>query len=142
MRHTRVGIFVHAIWTTWDRLPLVTEEIERQVYRAIEAKCAELGVEIIALGGMPDHVHMLIQLPATESIAHVIKEVKGTSAHLVAHKLTPNDFFRWQGSYAAFSVGLDGIEAVHQYILHQKEHHAAQTLVPDWEYPTDDPTAP
>ena len=140
MRHSRVGLFIHCIWATWDRLPLITETNERPIYRSIEAKCAELGVEVIAIGGVADHVHLLIEMPATENIAHVIKEIKGVSAHLIATELTPNDFFRWQGAYAAFSVGLEDIESVRHYILHQKEHHAAQNLIADWEPNFDSPT--
>ncbi len=51
MRRTRVTLFVHVVWGMWDRLPLLVGETERRVYRALEAKCEELGVEILALGG-------------------------------------------------------------------------------------------
>jgi REP element-mobilizing transposase RayT len=138
MRLVQVAIFLHCVWATWDRLSLLTPATERIAYRAIEGKCAELGVEVLAIGGVEDHLHVLLQLPATESIAHVMKEIKGSSGHLIAHKVAPDGFFRWQGAYAVFSVSIAHLEMVRNYILHQKEHHAAATLVSSWELNLDD----
>lgn len=58
----------------------------------------------IALGGIEDHVHLLIQLPFTTSVADLMHQVKGGSSYLVTHELRPGEFFKWQGSYGAVSV--------------------------------------
>ncbi len=133
MRRTRVAVFLHIVWATWDRTPLLVGETERRVYRCIEASCAALGAETLALGGMEDHVHLLVQLPATLAVADLVKQVKGASAHLATHEVAPDHFFKWQGGYAAFSVGQRQLPAIHSYITHQKEHHSANTLIPGWE---------
>ncbi len=112
---------------------MLVGEIERRVYRSIAATCEELGTEIVALGGVEDHVHLLACLPATLTIADVVKQVKGSSAHLMTHKVAPDTFFKWQGGYAAFSVSLGHLEVVRDYIARQKEHHRNGSLIPEWE---------
>lgn len=139
MRRSKIGVFIHMVWATWDRLPLLTPEAEHQAYRTIGAKCKELGVDMVAIGGVEDHVHLLVRLPATLAVADLAKHVKGSSGHLLAKQAGARDqFFKWQGAYGAFSVSPHDLRTVSDYIAHQKEHHAAGTLIPDWESSHDD----
>lgn len=133
MRRTRVAVFLHIVWATWDRAPLLIGETERRVYRCIEASCVAMGAEVLALGGVEDHVHLLVQLPATLTVADLVKQVKGASAHLATHEVKSDHFFKWQGGYAAFSVGQRQLSAIRSYIAHQKEHHSANTVILEWE---------
>ena len=137
MRRTQIGIFIHLVWGTWDRLPLLSPKIEQAVYRAISAKCADLGVQVITIGGVEDHVHVLVRLPATLSIADVVKHAKGASSHLATHgfSLASSQPFKWQGAYAAFSVSPRQVLQVRDYIARQKEHHLAGSLTSEWELP-------
>ena len=64
VRQAGVALYIHAAWATWDRLPLLVDEVERAAHRALAAKCHELGAEVVALGGIEDHVHLLVKLPA------------------------------------------------------------------------------
>jgi REP element-mobilizing transposase RayT len=131
------AVYVHLVWATWDRLPLVTDVLQPLVYRAIGAACVELGAEGIALGGVEDHVHLVVHLPATVSVAELLKRVKGSSSHLVTHTPGHADIlFKWQGAYGAASVSQDGLPAVATYIAHQREHHAAGSLNATWELPS------
>ena len=134
MRQTQVAVFVHLVWATWDRLPLLPEEVRQPVYRAIGAKCTALGAEIIAIGGIEDHIHLLVPLPATLSVADLVKHTKGASAHLVTHQLVPHQFFKWQGADGAFSVSPHDLAPVSDYIARQREHHASGSLVMEWEH--------
>ena len=136
MRSAKVAIYVHLVWATWDRLPLLSDAIGPAIYRAIGAKCEELRADVLAIGGMEDHVHLLVRLPATLAIADLVKHVKGASAHLANFRLPDSGSFRWQGSYAAFSVGPDGLPSVINYIAKQRQHHSSNTLDPDSELPT------
>ena len=133
MRRTRLAVFIHVVWATWDRLPLLTDDLVREVHRAIGAKCVELGAPPIAIGGVEDHVHLLVPLPATLPIADLVGQVKGASAHLVNHRLAPGMSFKWQGAYAAFSVCPNAVPRVSDYVARQREHHAAGSLVTGWE---------
>jgi REP element-mobilizing transposase RayT len=72
---------------------------------------------------MPDHVHLFVRFPATVSVADFVKEVKGSSSHLITQHINIGEFFKWQGSYAAFTVSEKDIPRIKSYLQHQKEHH-------------------
>jgi putative transposase len=123
MRDALVQIYLHCVWATWDRLPLISPDIEKEIFMAILEKCKGMGCIVIAIGGTSDHVHLLLRFPSTISIGDFIKEIKGSSSHLVTHRVRPNEFFKWQGSYAAFSVSEKDLPMIKSYVEHQKEHH-------------------
>ena len=112
---------------------MITPELEPRLYAALASKCRELNCPPLAIGGVADHLHLLVRLNASIPVAQLVKELKGASSHLVTHEITPDEFFKWQGGYAVFSVGLEGLEAVKAYIQNQKQHHATGNLRPTWE---------
>jgi REP element-mobilizing transposase RayT len=114
-------------------LPLLTPAIEPHIRACILAKCQELKCVPIKLGGIEDHVHLLIRLHTTVAVATLLKEVKGSSSHLVTHEITPGQFFKWQGAYGAFTIAKEAVPRVIEYIERQREHHMAQTFLPEWE---------
>ena len=126
-------LYVHCVWATTQRLPLLTPEIESRVYACIAAKCRELECNPIAIGGVEDHVHLLVEFQTGIEVRKLMKEVKGASSFLVSHELTPDIFFRWQTGYGAFTVGHKDVPAVKAYIKSQKVHHAQRTIIPEWE---------
>ena len=89
MPDSRIRIYVHFVWATWDRLPLITPEIEAGVHGHIAEKCRELGCWPLEIGGIEDHVHVLVQMSSTVTAALLAKEMKGASSHLVNYVLTP-----------------------------------------------------
>ncbi len=134
MRRPMNGVFVHLVWATWDRAPLLIGDTRKAAYRAIGAACAALNAPVIALGGVADHVHLLVQLPTTLNVALLVKEVKGSSGHMLAKQaMTSDQFFKWQGSYGAFSVSPHELDVVANYIRRQEEHHATNDVVARWE---------
>ncbi len=133
MRDTFTQIYIHAVWATWDRQPIITPEIETAVYAAIRAECARLKADILDIGGVEDHVHILVCLPPTLCVSDLIKQLKGSSSHLVTHKVTGRESFKWQGAYAAFSVSEDAVPAVRAYIRNQKRHHHDADLIAVYE---------
>jgi REP element-mobilizing transposase RayT len=136
MRRAGVAVYIHIVWATWDRLPLLQGEREARVYRAIAAKCQELGAQVIALGGIEDHVHLLVGMPANISIATLVGQVKGASSHLATHAIAHNsEFFKWQGAYGAVSVSPRHLPEVSASINDQRDHHSTHTLNDAWEMP-------
>ncbi|MBI5566413.1 MAG: IS200/IS605 family transposase [Chloroflexi bacterium] len=133
MREPYTQLYLHCVWATWDRLPLITPAIEGELYRAIAAKVHELKCDVIAIGGIVDHVHVLTRFPTTLAVATLVKEVKGNSSHFMTHVVAPEQFFKWQGAYGAFTVSKSGVDAVADYIQHQKIHHAENTSIEEWE---------
>jgi len=121
------------MWATWDRHPLLTPEMEVLVYSCIQAECAKMGAELIAIGGLPDHVHLLARVPAALSVAELVKQVKGTSSHLANHSGATNSAFKWQGAYGAFTVSKGSVKKLSDYIARQKQHHADRTVYQEYE---------
>ena len=135
MRRNKLVVFLHCVWATWDRLPLITPDVERRLHRNIESEARQLGCDVLALNGMPDHVHVLVKFPSTLTIAELLKQMKGVSSNFANEELfkdkpTP---FKWQGGYAAFSVSRWDVDKIISYINRQKEHHAAADLWPEYE---------
>jgi REP element-mobilizing transposase RayT len=133
MREPFAQLYLHSVWSTWDRLPLITPDVERRLYGAIIDKCRELKCIPIRIGGMPDHLHLLVRLPTTIAVATLMKETKGSSSHLMTHEIKPGEFFKWQGAYGAFTLRYEEVPVVKKYIMNQKSHHAEKSFRPEWE---------
>src|SRR5438105_7646781 len=104
MRKNKIRVYVHFVWATWDRLPIIRPEFERELYRYISTVCRDDKCDVLALNGMEDHVHLLVSLAPTISMAGLMKDVKGGSSRFVSEELAPGEWFQWQGHYGAFSV--------------------------------------
>ena len=115
MRGPYTKLHVHFAWATWDRLPLITARLKEPLMASIEAKCGELGATPLAIGLMPDHVHLLVRFPPALAIAVLAKEVKGASSHLMTHVVAAGEWFKWQGGYGAFTVSADDLPVVRAY---------------------------
>ena len=135
MRRNFTQLYVHLIWATWDRLPLLDLDVQESIYSVISYECRQMGCHVVSLGGINDHVHLLVGFPASVAIATLVKQIKGSSSHSMTHQIKPNSFFKWQGSYAALTVNPQEIDAVTTYIQRQAEHHNQQTCVASWEFP-------
>ena len=114
-------------------MQLVTDAIEARIYAAIAEKSRELRCFPLAIGGTPDHAHLLVRFHTTTAVATLAQEVKGASSHLVTHVITPDQFFKWQGAYGAFTLRKDEVASVRRYVERQKEHHAHDDLWVAWE---------
>jgi REP element-mobilizing transposase RayT len=118
-------------------LPLLTAELEPAVYACIQAECAKLNTEVLAVGGTENHLHVLVRLPTTVTLAALVQQMKGASSHLVTHELGYADGFKWQGAYAAFSVSKAQLSTVRDYILNQKTHHRDKIYTEEMELQPD-----
>ncbi|MDJ0733126.1 MAG: IS200/IS605 family transposase [Nostocaceae cyanobacterium] len=126
-------LYLHGVWGTWDRLPLVTGDIQNIIYNAIAKQCRELGCTLIAIAGVAVHVHILTGYPPNLTISELIGKAKGSSSYLITHEIKPGSFFKWQGGYGAFTVSHHDIDRVANYIRNQPQHHSQKTLVDAWE---------
>jgi REP element-mobilizing transposase RayT len=133
MSHSFNKIWIHAIWATKERLPLLHQKNEQKVYTFIAEQLRELGCPVRIINGMPDHIHCLFLLNKQKSIADVIKQIKGSSSHYINKNDIIPDKFSWQTGYAAYSVSESVVEKVFQYIKTQKEHHQKKTYQQEYE---------
>jgi putative transposase len=133
MRHNKLSLFVHLVWATYDRLPMITPVIERRLHREIESEAIKQRCIVLALNGTPNQVHVVLILPSTISVAELVKQLKGVSSHFANEVLHPEMPFKWQGSYGAFTVSRWDVDRVVGYVEHQKQHHADDHLLGEWE---------
>ena len=133
MSKRNIAVYLHLVWGTWDREMWIISGIERRVHRMIVSAIQNLDCPIIAINGMPDHIHLLIKYPTTTTIAEIVKTAKGTSSRLI-NKLGLLDYrFRWGIGCGAFSVSRWDTKKIVKYIRNQNEHHQGGYLMEDLE---------
>lgn len=123
-------LFYHLVWSTKGRSPLLTPSVEPIVYKLLVSKAANLGAFVHAIGGIEDHVHMVVTIPPKIAVAKFVGQVKAVAAT----KFNKNDSqcasLYWQNEYAAFSFDEKRLVNYVRYVENQKEHHASKRLIP------------
>jgi len=119
MAHTYSVIFVHCVFNTKRRQPLIPEP--DKLWTMMRTVASRAQINVLAVGGTMNHMHMLLAMPSTRTLADVMRELKANSSQRMRQKWPK---FAWQDGYGAMSVSPTAIKAVMQYIQHQKEHHA------------------
>src|SRR5260221_10938036 len=94
-RSNMIRVAIQFVWTTHERHPLIAAEHERRLWRHIEAVSKQLRCDVLAVGGMPDHIHLLVNFANTISMGELMKRVKGASSHFISEELT-GSWFAWQ----------------------------------------------
>lgn len=133
MSHSFYKIWIHAIWSTKERRPLIDSNLEKKLYPFISEQLKGMGCPMSIINGMPDHIHCLFRLNPQKSIADVIKQIKGSSSHYINQNNLIEEKFAWQTGYAAFSVSESGVSRVFQYIKNQKEHHQKMSFQQEYD---------
>ena len=100
----------------------IPAEIESRLWAYIGGLAHKHAITAITVGGMEDHIHVLLSLPSTMSIANAMREIKSGSSYWM-RKTCAQPGFEWQEGYGAFSVGWAQVESTQAYIDGQKEHH-------------------
>jgi len=116
----------HLIWATKDREPFICPSVEKCLYPFLIARSGELGVYVHALGGSTDHAHLVVSIPPSMSVAHVVKTLKGASSHML-NQVQSDSRFAWQRGYGVVTLGQRQRAAAVAYVRQQKEHHRAMT---------------
>jgi len=115
----------HFVWATRGRQPLISTEVEALLLPYVEEKCRQLGYALHAVGCVEDHVHLLVTLKPTDTVADVVKRLKGSSSHFINDEAGSDDVLYWQRGYGVLSLRKRDIPSVTDYIERQKEHHGA-----------------
>ena len=121
-------IYVHLVFSTKHRAPLISKEIEEDLFSYLGGICKNLECNPIQVGGHQDHVHILCLLSKKIALMDLIEKVKSNSSKWIKTKGKELENFYWQNGYGAFSVNPTDIEVVKNYILNQEEHHSKKTF--------------
>jgi REP element-mobilizing transposase RayT len=123
MAQSLCKIYLHIIFHIKTGSPEIENEHLPRLHQYIGSLVNSTGCQVLCVGGIGNHVHVLLMFSKTESVAHVVEEMKRNSSRWVK-TLTPKyDRFAWQGGYAAFSVSQSVVEKTRQYVMNQTEHH-------------------
>jgi len=112
---------------------LITRDIERPVYRCIVNQIQKLGCQVLAINGVPDHIHLVVKLRSAVPVALLIKQAKGISARFINERLEMNARFRWQSGYGAFTISRWDLPMIINYVKKQKIHHQERTIFEELE---------
>ncbi len=127
MASTHTCLLYHIIFATKDREPLIATSWRARLHEYLGGAVRGLDATPQGVGGVADHVHLLVGLKTTHRLADFMRELKKTSSTWVATTI-PVPAFRWQEGYAAFTVSASNRTAVQHYIGRQEEHHRRITF--------------
>ena len=135
-------LFYHIVWSTRDREPRITPDVEPIIYDFLRAKAFGLGGIVYALNGMADHVHMVASVPPKIALSTFIGQVKGVTTAKYNKLVAPDHPIYWQQEYGVFSFDRKRLPAVVAYVDRQKQHHAAHDVIPVLECDSEEPSTP
>ena len=121
--HSFVSCLVHCVFSTKERRRLITADLQQRLYPYLGGIARENKMKALAIGGVEDHVHVLLSIPSTLSIAKSVQLLKGNSSKWIHETFPKQRAFAWQEGYGAFSIAVSGVEDTLRYIQSQKEHH-------------------
>jgi REP element-mobilizing transposase RayT len=126
MPSTHLSLHYHIVFSTKDRLPLIKDPWREQLHAYLGGIANTVDAVAEAVGGIANHVHLLLGLRATHRLSDVVKEVKRGSSRWVHETVTTN--FGWQDGYAAFTVSPSARLDTKNYVLRQEAHHKKRTF--------------
>lgn len=128
MTHSFVSSYVHVVFSTKDRRNLINADLQCRLWAYLKGIAEHKGFEALAVGGTDNHLHVLLQLPATVTIAQAVQALKGNSSKWIHETFPENQSFSWQQGYGAFSIGVARVSETIAYIANQANHHRTRTF--------------
>lgn len=132
MPNTYTQIHIQAVFVVQNRLSLIHPVWKDELYKYITGIIQNNGHRLLAINGMPDHVHILFGLRPAQSLADLMQDVKGDSSKWINQKGFVKGKFAWQEGYGAFSYSKDSVPNVIAYIQNQEEHHRKKTFMEEY----------
>src|SRR5262245_9007386 len=128
MANTYTALHYHFVFSTKNRRPWITSEIEVRIWEYLGGIARTNQMKPLKIGGMEDHVHMLLGAPATIAPSKIAQLVKGGSSAWIHDTFPDLADFRWQDGYGVFTVSKSAIPDLIAYIASQREHHRTLTF--------------
>jgi REP element-mobilizing transposase RayT len=129
MPQSLTNLLIHLIFSTKDRRPFLSDpHLLSELHHYLGGIVNHHGGNSIIVGGVADHVHLLLVLPKTMTVSDLVRELKRASSLWLKPRDPSLNDFSWQGGYGAFSVGQGETDAVRTYIANQAEHHRKRSF--------------
>lgn len=128
MSDTYTQLYVQLVFAVKGRKSFIQYSWEEELYKYLTAVVQNDKHKMIAINGMPDHIHIFLGLNPAIAVSDLVKDMKRASHNWITERGFIKNKFEWQGGYGAFSYGRSQIDHVYKYILDQKKHHAKQSF--------------
>ena len=123
-----VASYFHCVFGTKERRRLITHELRDRLWPFLGGIARQNKMKALEIGGVEDHVHILLSLPPTIPISKAMQLIKGGSSKWIHDTFPEHRTFAWQEKYGAFSVSVSQLENIIRYIQGQEEHHRRTTF--------------
>ncbi len=127
MPSTHTSLHYHVVFSTRERVPCIGPDIRERLHAYLGGVIRGMGGTPLEVGGIADHVHLVIGLKPTHVLSDVMRVLKGDSSKWVHMELGVRDF-AWQDGYGAFTVSKSAVDAARMYVRNQEEHHRKRTF--------------
>ncbi len=128
MANTYTALNYHVIFSTKNREPWIKQEFEQRIWEYLGGIARNNGMTALCIGGVEDHVHILLRIPPILAVSKAMQLLKGGSSHWIHDTFPELSSFGWQDDYGAFTVSQSAMEDTKRYIQHQREHHQSRTF--------------
>ena len=128
MAGTFSQIYIQVVFAVQHRESIIHSTWEEELYKYISGIVRNKGQKLLAINGMPDHIHIFIGMKPSCCLSDLVREVKKSSSEFIKEKRFTKFKFNWQEGYGAFSYGHSQIDTVAKYVMNQKEQHKKQTF--------------
>lgn len=125
---TFTKLLYHVVFATKSRTPFITAELRPRLYDYLGGIIRAKGGHLVQVGGIADHIHLLLHLSPRFAVSDVIRDIKGSSSAWVNSEKLLKLHFEWQKGYGAFTVSYTNCDAVQKYILNQEDHHRQRSF--------------
>ncbi len=132
MANTFTQIHIHGIFGVQNRLSLIQESWKDELYKYITGIIQNNHHKLIAVNGIPDHVHVLFGMRPTQSLSDLMKDIKGSSSKWINQKRIVKGRFSWQAGFGGFSYSKSQIPRIAGYIENQQEHHKKKSFIDEY----------
>ncbi|WP_428236533.1 IS200/IS605 family transposase [Gracilimonas sp.] len=126
-------IWVHIVFRTKESKPFLSWEIRNAVCDFIKKEGTRRGFFVDTVNGVRDHLHVLLRIRTTQTVAEAVNWVKGASSRWLNLQYNWKNGFEWQEGYGVFSVSIDDINKIRAYIYNQEKHHKSKSCIPQFE---------
>jgi REP element-mobilizing transposase RayT len=128
MAQTLTKLLVHVVFSTKHRDPLITEAVAPELHNYLCGIARNHESPVLAVGGMPDHVHLLVSQSKNIAVASLLQNLKKDSSKWIKTKGPTFADFTWQEGYGAFTIGESQVGTLRRYIDRQAEHHRTMSF--------------
>ena len=128
MANTYSQIYIHVVFAVQERACLIETKWKEELFKYIAGILKNKGIKLIAIGGVEDHIHILLSLNPKIALSDLVRDLKANSSKFINEKGFVRGKFYWQEGFGAFSYSRSQIDTVAKYVLNQEKHHAKKSF--------------